>query len=187
MLYSKKSKFFVLVMVCLFSIGSNNQLLAQESILDVGIRFQKNINLYWENGVSVQYSHKKIKPDQLYFGLSYVSSRLGTAINSNAIKQDNILFSTSWYFKKDKLFRPVSRLNLGYFIADYEASIFDVLPNTSMLFSPEIGVVYASKKVPLKAMIGLGYNLVTGDGTKGGGTVYPLFTQTTVSWTIFKK
>jgi hypothetical protein len=36
-------------------------------------------------------------------------------------------------------------------------------------------------------MIGLGYSLVTGDGTKGGGTVYPLFTQTTVSWTIFKK
>lgn len=163
------------------------QLFAQESILDVGIRVQKTLNLYWENGISAQFSHKNLKPDQLYFGISYASSRLGTALNSNAIKQDNFLFSSSWFFKKEKALRPMTRMNLGYFIADYESSIFDMLPNSSILLSPEIGLMYANKKQPVKVILGFGYNLITGDGTKGAGTIYPLFTQTTVSWTILKK
>ena len=162
-------------------------LFAQKPIMEVGLRVQKTVNLYWENGVSFQYSHSRVKHDQLYFGFSYVSSRFGSAFNSNAIKQDNFLLSTSWHFKRHKVIRPVTRLNLGYFYADYGSPLFDVLPNTSFLVSPEIGLAYKHKKTPLKVMLGIGYNLVTGDGTRGAGTVYPLFTQTTVSWNISKK
>lgn len=184
MLKRKKFQYFALLIV-LF-LGQNLLSYGQETVFDVGMRLQKTVNLYWENGVSVQYSNKYLKPDRLYFGLSYVTSRLGTAINSNAIKQDNFLFNTSWYFKPQRALRPIVRLNLGYFVADYEEPIFDVLENTSILLSPEIGAVFETKS-PIKVMVTLGYNLITSDGTKGAGTVYPLFAQSTLSWTLFKK
>jgi hypothetical protein len=184
MLKRRKIQYFVLLTVLFF--GPNSLSFGQESVLDVGVRLQKTVNLYWENGVSVQYSNKSLKPDRLYFGFSYVTSRLGTAINSNAIKQDNFLFNTSWYFKPQHAFRPIVRLNLGYFVADYEEPIFDVLENTSFLLSPEIGAVFETKS-PIKVMVTFGYNLITGDGTKGPGTVYPLYAQSTLSWTLFKK
>jgi hypothetical protein len=33
----------------------------------------------------------------------------------------------------------------------------------------------------------LGYNLFTGNGQDGAGTLYPMFIQTTVSWNLLKR
>jgi hypothetical protein len=184
MLKRRKFQYFALLTVLFLSQTLSSY--GQETVFDVGMRFQRTVNLYWENGVSVQYSNKNLMPDRLYFGFSYMSSRLGTAINSNAIKQDSFLFNTSWYFKPQHALRPIARFNLGYFMADYEEPMFDVLENTSFLLSPEIGAVFETKS-PLKVMVTMGYNLITGDGTKGAGTVYPLFAQSTLSWTLIKK
>ena len=155
----------------------------QESILDVGWRFQKTVNLYFESGVSIKYSHKNLSADKLYFGFDYVTSRLGSATNSNAIVQDQFLFSGSWYFRPKKTFRPLLRLNVGYFVASYKEEMFDVLPNSSFLLSPEIGASFETK-LPLKFVINMGYNIITGNGITGPGTLYPLYFQTTVSWNI---
>lgn len=159
---------------------------AQESILDAGIRIQKTVNFYYENGISIQYSNRNLKPDKLYFGFSYITSRLGTAWNSNAIPQDNFLLSPAWYFRPQHVFRPLFRLNLGYFHASYGDEIFDDLSNSSFLLSPEFGASFETN-LPLKFMLTFGYNLITGDGLSGAGTVYPLYIQTTVSWNILKK
>ena len=53
-----------------------------------GFRFQKTYNLYYENGFELGYTHEKLWSKRIQFGLSYVSSRLGSAIGDNAIKQD---------------------------------------------------------------------------------------------------
>ena len=155
----------------------------QKSILDVGWRFQKTVNLYFESGVSLQYSHKNLSADKLYFGFAYLTSRLGTAANSNAIVQDQFLFSGSWYFRPKHTFRPLVRLNIGYFVASYKEEMFDILPNSSFLLSPEIGVSFETD-LPLKFVINMGYNIITGDGINGPGTLYPLYFQATVSWNI---
>ena len=84
-------------------------------------------------------------PDRLYFGFSYFTSRLGKAINSNAIKQDNFLLSAAWYFKPNHIIRPFVRLNTGCFLSDYPA-IFDVLPHSSLLFSSDVGLCF--KRIP---------------------------------------
>jgi len=172
----------IFLAVFVFSISAN----AQQSILDVGFRFQKTVNLYQENGFTIQYSDARLKYDKLYFGFSYFSSRLGTAFRSNAIKQDNFLLSVSYYFKKEKLIRPFTRLNLGYFSADYEYAIFEDLQNNSLLLSPEFGISVNPKNLPLKISTSLGYNVVTGDGVNGAGTLYPLFIQTSVTWSVLK-
>lgn len=149
--------------------------------LDVGVRLQKAIGLYTENGLTVQYTPNGRVSQRLYFGLSYVTSRLGTALGSNAIRQDNFLLSVGYYFRPKWVVRPVAKLNVGYFAADYGEALFDDLPRTSPLVSPELGLCYCPR-FPLKIGAGIGYNLLTGNGVSGPGTLYPVFVQTSVTW-----
>ncbi len=175
----------LILLISISWIGITEIIHAQKPVLDLGIRIQKTVNLYNENGISAQYSHPTLCFDKLYFGFSYVTSRLGTAFHSNAIKQDNYIFSSSWMFRPKHLIRPFARLNTGLFSADYEEAVFDVLPHSSLLLSPEGGVCFETQ-IPLKISLSLGYNLITGDGMTGPGTLYPLYLQTTISWNVFK-
>lgn len=169
-----------------FVLFAAYRLQAQTSVLDVGLRLQKSINLYNENGFSVSYSNKKLRPDRLYFGFAYVTSRLGTAYKSNAIKQDNYLLSSAWLFRQKHVWRPFVRANVGYFSADYGDAVFDALPRHSPIFSTELGLSFKAS-LPLKLSTSLGYNFITGDGVEGPGTLYPVFYQATLSWDIFSK
>lgn len=164
----------------------SNPVVSQEKDLDIGFRFQKSINLYYENGITIQYSDDRLLSKRLFVGFSYISSRLGTAMSSNAIKQDNFLVSGTWMFRPQRSIQPFVRLNTGYFIANYEDPAFDALPNSSVLLSPETGIGYKFN-FPLKAGISLGYNVITGDGMEGPGTLYPLFIQTSITWNILAK
>jgi hypothetical protein len=150
-----------------------------------GIRIQKTQKLYWENGFSFDFASPKIADSRIHFGVSYVTTRLGSAIGSNAIKQDNYLFSVSYYFRHQKQFQPFARLNTRYFHADYEEAIFDVLPNNAFLFSVDAGVSYEFS-IPLTVSLSAGYNLNSGSGTSGPGTLYPFYYQMSIFFTIFK-
>lgn len=157
---------------------------AQNSVLDVGIRLQKAVNLYHENGFAINYSSKGLMPDRLYFGFNYVTSRLGSAINSNAIKQDNFLLSSAYYFRPTHIIRPFVRGNVGFFSASYGDKMFDDLPQSSLLLSADAGLSFQTH-TPLKIATSLGYNAITGNGTNGPGTLYPVYYQLTLSWNIF--
>jgi hypothetical protein len=152
---------------------------AQDKFLLTGIRLQKTHNLYYENGVTFDYTQQKYLNTKIYIGFSYVTSRLGTALNSNAIKQDNYLIQVGYHFRKDKIICPVLQLNTGYFYADYGSPIFDVLPHSSMLLSFEPGI-FLNFKYPVKSKLSLGYNFITGNGTSGPGTLFPLFFQCSI-------
>lgn len=143
--------------------------------------------MYWENGIAVQYSFAKFKPAQFFIGFDYVTSRLGSAYNSNAIKQDNYIFSASWLFNKSKTYHFVSRINAGYFYSDLEEDIFDEIPNTAFLFSPEIGFTYSPKKVPISLNIGTGYYIITEKEGYSPGTLQPLYFHFDIYYTLFKK
>jgi len=155
----------------------------QTDIMNVGIRIQKTSGLYWENGLDIEYSNKSLLNDKLFFGFSYVSSRLGTALSSNAIKQDNYILSARYYARKNKKLRPFSKFNLGYFNADYGSELFDVLDNTSVITSLEFGLSYTFIK-KLKLSSSFGYNFITGNGMEGPGTLYPIYLQSTISWNL---
>jgi hypothetical protein len=179
--YAMKRSLYIFSLIIFFTVRSAT---AQSSVLDAGARFQKTTNLYYENGVALSYSNKHLLPDKLYFGFTYVSSRLGTAINSNAIKQDNYLLSAGWYFRRSHIVRPFVRVNGGYFAADYGDKIFAALPQNSLLLSTDAGISFQTH-TPLKIATSLGYNLITGNGLSGPGTLYPVFYQITLSWNIF--
>jgi hypothetical protein len=156
---------------------------AQDQKLFAGVRFQKSIDLYIENGISFHYSHPGLLKGKLLPGFSYLSSRLGSAMGSNAIKQDNFLISGTYSFRNDKLIQPLFTLNTGYFIADYEADVFKSIPNSSLIISFEGGLA-ANVSEPFRVSTSFGYNFVSGDGISSPGTLFPFFYQLSLSYNI---
>ncbi len=152
---------------------------AQVHTFDVGLRFQKSVGLYYENGITGQYN----LTNRWAVGLTYVTSRLGTAWGTNAIKQDNIFVSAAYKFRPAHALQPFLRVNLGYFTADYESPIFESLPHTSAIASLDGGLAY-SFKFPIKINLSLGYNAFTGNGESGAGTLYPVFYQLSVTYNL---
>jgi len=169
--------YFIFLFSILFSVAN-----AKNEQLSIGFRLQHSIHMYNENGITIDYTPKNILNDQLSFGATYVTSRFGSAINSNAIIQDNILFHSTYAFSSSAL-SPLIRLNAGYCFADYESSLFDEIDSSMPLLSLEAGTRYAFD-FPLKVQAGIGYNLITSDGSSGIGTVYPLFVQCTLLWSF---
>jgi hypothetical protein len=102
-------------------------------------------------------------------------------MGSNAIKQDNFLSSATYLFRSKKSLKTFVKGNLGYFNADYESDIFKNLTHSSAIVSTEAGLSYTFKN-PLKVNLSIGYNLITGDGESGAGTLFPVFYQTSITY-----
>ena len=169
----------LLLMVALFTISTSSH--AQVHSFDAGLRFQKSIGLYLENGLTAHYN----LTTRWILGATYVTSRLGTAMGSNAIKQDNIFVSGAYKFRPAHALQPFVRASLGYFTADYEAPVFKTLPHSSAIIALDGGLMYAFKS-SLKINGSLGYNIISGDGESGAGTLYPVFYQASVTYNISK-
>jgi hypothetical protein len=185
MCYKIKKRLFILkvipFLVFLFFFAT-----AQAQTFKVGPRIQKTQNMYWENGISTQYSFAHFKPNQFFVGFDFVSSRLGSAYKSNAIKQDSYLLSASWHFNKNKPYHFVTRLNAGYFYADHEEALFKDIPNTAVLFSPEIGLTYDFKKLPISVNAGTGFYIITEKEGYSPGTLQPLYFHLDLYYTFQK-
>lgn len=184
----KKVVVFILVISSFGCLQAQSTGTADESagVLKGGIRIQKSQKLYWENGFSFDYASTKIADNRIHFGVSYVTTRLGSAMGSNAIKQDNYLISAGYHFRHKKQMQPFVRLNTGYFHADYEDAVFDVLPNSSLLLSADAGISYEFK-FPLTLSLSAGYNVMSGSGSTGPGTLYPFYYQMSIFYTILNK
>lgn len=169
--------YIILLCTCLFSVAN-----AKDEQLALGLRLQQSINMYNEHGITIDYNPKNLLNEKLSFGVTYVSSRFGSAFNSNAIIQDNIMLHSTYVFSSSSL-SPIARLNAGYCFADYESSLFDDIDASMPLLSLEAGARYAFDNT-LKIQASLGYNLITSDGSSGIGTVYPLFVQCTLLWSF---
>jgi hypothetical protein len=155
----------------------------QENILSAGIRVQKTHNLYFENGLSIDYTSHHLWDGRIHLGMNYITSRIGTAYHSNAIKQDNYLGTIQYNFRRNKMIVPVVRMNIGFFHADLESPLFSDLPHNSLLLSMEGGIIL-NLKTPIQPSLSIGYNFITGDGLSGPGTLFPLFYQLSITYKI---
>lgn len=151
--------------------------------LGVGVRFQKTEQLYWENGVGLDYTSDFLLHKKVHLKLSYVTSRLGNALTGNAVKQDNYILGVDWRFRHEKDFQVFAGLNTGFFHADMETTQFSILPHNSLLFSLETGISYRFK-FPVSTSLSVGYNLINGDGLTVPGTLFPVFYQLSVYYRL---
>jgi len=153
--------------------------------LAVGLRVQKTEQLYWENGVGADFTSDFLLQKKIHLKLSYVTSRIGSAFLSNAVRQDNVIIGADWRFRSDKDFQLFAGLNTGFFHADMEIPKFDVLPHNSMLLQLEAGLFYKFK-FPLATSLSVGYNVINGDGVNIPGTLFPVYYQLSVFYYINK-
>jgi len=163
--------------IVIFAFLSLLNLSAQknESIdIQAGLVFQKTQNLYWENGFGADITSDLLFSKKMHLKASFLSSRFGSALASNAIKQDQLMIGADWHFRSDKKLQIVTGLNTGFFKADYGNDIFDVLPDQTMLLSVETGLNYRFK-FPVSTSLTVGYNLINGDGVKVPGSLFPVF------------
>jgi len=181
----KRLLLFIFLLGLLASVKAQGDSTTISRELKAGLRFQKTQKLYWENGFAVDYTCSRLWDKRVHLGLSYTTSRLGSAINSNAIKQDNYLFNVSYHFRHTKSLHPMLRLNLGYFYADMENEIFEVLDHTAFMVSIDAGIYYQFD-FPLTIGFTAGYNLSSGNGTTGPGSLYPIYYQMSLFYTILK-
>lgn len=149
---------------------------AQLYELNVGIVSQKTQKLYWENGLGIDFTSDLLLGKRIHLKTAFVTSRLGSALGSNAIKQESITLGADWRFFKNNPFQLFTGLNAGYFMAHYEDPQFDVLPSTSPLLQFETGLVYRFV-FPLSLSASFGYNFINSNGERGPGTLFPVFYQ----------
>ena len=153
-------------------------IIAQEKIsreLSGGIVLQKTQNLYIENGIGLDYTCDRLLKKKIHIKATYLSSRLGSAIGSNALKQDYFILGADYRFYSDKPLQLLAGLNTGLFTVDYESSIFNDLPSNSLLLAIETGLNYKFKQIPLSASLTIGYNVRNGNGVDIPGSLFPVF------------
>lgn len=96
------------------------------------------------------------------------------------------MLNFGYHFRHKKKLQPITQLNLGFFYADYEEKIFDVLPNKAFLISLNAGLSYEFS-FPITVNLSTGYNLNSGNGKNGPGTLYPIYYQMCISYSILKQ
>lgn len=151
--------------------------------LMAGLRFQRYAGFYWVNGLSLEFRSDKVWKHKMGLAINYQSSRLGTALASNAIPYSEINLSAIRYFRTSRSLQPLLRFNAGFAIADYGSAEFSSIPNKSALASLEFGAAYLWKS-PLRVTLSFGYNIITGNGVSGLGVLYPLYAQASVFYRI---
>lgn len=142
--------------------------------LRVGFVFQQTQYLYAENGVGLDYTCERLLNKKIHIKASYLTSRLGSAIGTNALKQDNFVLGAHYYFMSENNFQLLAGINTGLFVVDYENPVFDVLPKSSTIFAVETGMHY-DFKFPLTVSLTAGYNLRNGNGIDIPGSLFPVF------------
>lgn len=161
-------------------------LFAQKTIsrdLRVGLVMQQTQYLYNENGLGLDYTCERLLDKKIHIKATYLSSRLGSAIGTNALKQDYFVFGAHYYFMSKKSLQILAGLNTGLFVVDYENPAFDVLPKSSAILAVETGLQY-DFKLPITASLTAGYNVRSGNGIDIPGSLFPVFYKLSIMYRI---
>lgn len=158
---------------------SNDSLQKPAMQLSAGLRIQKAMGFYWTGGITGEFCSEKLLKKKLSLGANFTTSVLGNGIRKNAIKTYELDLSAIKYFRPNKIVQPLARLNVGYMYAAYGKEFKESIPNKSFLCSLEFGSAFVFNE-KWKPSVGFGYNIITGNGTKGLGMVFPLYAQ--ASW-----
>jgi hypothetical protein len=175
--------FLFFILACGGVLKAQDSASAKPSQVFVGLRFQKAVGFYYINGLSAEFSSPKLCKQKISAGFNFVSSRLGSALASNAIAYSEVNLSAIKYFRNDRPIKPLVRLNLGYARANFGSDEFGDLPAQSFLASIEGGAAY-DLKFPLRITLAGGYNIITGNGMKGLGVLFPLYAQCSLFYRI---
>lgn len=125
-------------------------------------------NYATQPGFQVSYASDRIARGRPRFSFRYSTTRLSTALGSNALTEDRFQIGAAWYFRRTRTISPFIGLHVGYTRFDREnEEIFALLDNSAPILSLIAGTEL--KLLPsLRASASLGYSHLQ------SSTVYPL-------------
>ncbi len=138
--------------------------------------YAKNTKIILGKRLWREYNSDFLFKNKLKLKTAIITSRLGSALNSNAIKQESYTIGADWRFFNSKAFQLSTGVNGGIFKADYEDIQFESLTNKSGLTQMEVGL-HHQFNIPINLSASVVYNIINSDGTQGAGTLFPLSYQ----------
>lgn len=163
------------IILVLTAVVFLSQLAQAQRDLKAGLLIRKTEALYWENGAGLEYSSDRLLNKQLLISAGYVTSMLGNALVSNALKQNNLILGAHWLFRPEKKLQFTTGFNTGLFLVDYEDNVFANLPESSIILAFEAGIRYQLK--PVSVHLSAGYNIRNGNGVDIPGSLFPVYYQ----------
>lgn len=146
---------------------------AQEGLWSLGLRTNGTIDFLPGNdyfmGVEIGYSNFNLGAHKLEFKCAYLTSRLEQVFRRNVKKQDYYLFSPLWHFRRNNLFDPILKADLGYTRFDIEnEKIFRDLDHDSWVAALNVGLNLNLGQGETGLYYQVGYNLIQ------TSTLYPV-------------
>jgi hypothetical protein len=137
----------------------------QRPLVLVGAYVESNYST--QPGLQVSYGSPALLSGRPRFSLSYSTTRLATALGSNALVEDRLQTGAAWYFRPDRRVKPYTVMNLGFTRFDREDDgLFELLENTALIGSLSAGIEGRLHQA-LRASGSIGYSALH------SSTVYP--------------
>jgi hypothetical protein len=129
-------------------------------------------------GVQVGYSSEGILGGAPRFSAAYSTTRLATAMGSNALVEDRVHAGAGWHFRRDRLVSPHVTARAGYARYDVDdGEVFALLDNGAAFVSVVLGA--DARLLPsLRAGGSIGYAPLQ------SSIVYPLVTTVSVNYAL---
>ena len=158
-------------------MGLISQIQASDSTatLYAGAAFRKYVGFYWVNGATAEWQNASWRKHKVSLGLTALHSVLGTDLFAKAIPTLNLEVAVIRRFKFTQGFGARVALHTGYANAAYGNATFDKIARHAPLAGIEFGLDGRYKNWQGAAT--LGYQGISGAGTKGLATVYPIYLQ----------
>jgi hypothetical protein len=120
-------------------------------------------------GPEIGYSDYNWFTHKLQLRGAYLTNRLEAAFRPNIIRQDYLLFSPVWHFRRSAFFDPTVQADLGYWRYDTENEIFKDLDNSSWVASIQVGLALNLFQGEYGLYYHFGYDFITPDS----GLLFP--------------
>ena len=182
MRFMKKLNRFWYSALLLFALASQMQASDSTSTWHAGPAFRKYVGFYWVNGATAEWQNTGLRKHKLVIGFTALHSALGTDLVAKAIPTLNVELALIRKFKFTKAFGARVALHTGYANAAYGNATFNKIGRNAPLAGLEFGLEGQCKKWQGTAT--LGYQGISGAGTKGLATVFPIYLQMRVFYLI---
>ena len=147
---------------------------AQESVWSLGLRTQGYVDFEpgndYMSGFDVGFSHRQLFSHRMELQAEYLTSRIEAAFRE-ILREDWLLFSPVWHFRRDRFFDPTLQLDMGYWRYDIEnEAIFGKLDNDSWVYGGKAGFRLNFFRSRYNFHYAIGYQAATSESNK----IFPL-------------
>lgn len=169
-----------LLLAVLLSLGATATAAAQQPpTLLIGTFLETNYST--QPGLQVSYASPALLGGKPRFSASYSTTRIATALGSNALAEDRLQAGAGWHFRTARTLSPYAGVNIGFTRFDREdEQLFELLDNSAPILSLLLGLE-ARLHPAIRASGSVGYSALQ------SSTVYPFLASVGVHYHLNRR